>query len=58
MYEIKEVTTDFYEIFNTINYETYKVDFARNRCGCMDFRTKPKKKKKRYKCKHLKMRLN
>lgn len=54
-YSVEAVTDDFFIVTNIYGEEKYRVDLAMKTCTCPDFQMKPKKEKKRYRCKHLKM---
>ena len=56
MYEIIEVTKDFFHIIKTNSEKKeYQVDLAKKTCSCPNFQFQPKLKKKRFRCKHLKI---
>lgn len=59
MYDIIPITRDYFRVIkrdeNGFALSDYFVDTAVNNCKCLDFQTKPKEKKKRYKCQHLQM---
>jgi len=56
MYQLTEITKDYFEVTKT-NGETkkYDVDLAKKTCSCPSFQFQPKEKKKRFRCKHLKI---